>query len=255
MKTNINIDAKYNSDKALFEAGRNITLSAMDPGATRHGIMTVARQPARQGSFTLVEVMIAVALFGLIIGGTIEVYIMCSKYWHATALSMETSGMASMAFQRMVYGIGTNCGLRSAASITFLNAHSHPYPDPTPLPDAYKYWESGATPPAANDVQYYACTGTSLGAYSPDGSWRLVCSNAYEGVKYIDYNIKTRNILFWPDISSKSKRISICNYVSAATANVNTVDGTVEIQLTVWKKDGMFVASNQASVVVKKRNN
>jgi len=202
-------------------------------------------------AFTLLEVMIAVALFGLVMAGTIEVYIICNKLWHATSLSMETSRTASLAIQRMVYGLETNCGLRSAATISFANAHGHTI---YPFPDAYKYWETGAKPPAASDVNYYTCTGTVSGAYAPDGSWRLIISNNYDGVKYIDYNIKTRSMLFWPDISSKSTRILVCNYVSAATATVYNVDGTVEIQLTVWKKDGMFVSSNQVSTFVKIRN-
>ena len=202
-------------------------------------------------AFTLLEVMIAMALFGLVMAGTIEVYIMCNKLWHATSLSMETSRLASLAIQRMVCGLGTNCGVRSAATISFANAHGHTI---YPFPDAYKYWETGVTPPAASDVNYYTCTGTVSGAYSPDGSWRLTISNNYDGVKCIDYNIKTRSMLFWPDISSKSTRILVCNYVSAATATVNNVNGTVEIQLTVWKKDGMFVSSNQVSAFVKMRN-
>lgn len=195
--------------------------------------------------------MIAVALFGLIVGGTIEVYIMCSKYWHATALSMETSDMASLAIQRMVYGFDTNCSLRSAGTIVLqTNAYGHPYP----FLSTYKYWETGEEPPDASATPYYTHVGCAYGA---DGSWRLIISNAFVGAQCIDYNSQIRSILFCPDTNqtsaARSKRRLICNYVSAAT--ITNVNGTVTIDLTVWKKDGMFVASNQASVVVKKRNN
>jgi len=203
-------------------------------------------------AFTLLELMIAVGLFTLVIAGSLGVYIMCQRMWRATSLSMDTSRMASLAIQRMVYGVETNSGLRgSVASMVVLqsNAYGHPYP----FPSADKYWETGASPPSAADTAHYTHVGC---AYGTDGSWRLIISNASDGVKCFDYNIKMRNILFCPDISqtaaARSKRILICNYVSSAA--VNNTNGTVEIQLTVWKKDGMFVASNQVGALVKMRN-
>jgi hypothetical protein len=94
-------------------------------------------------------------------------------------------------------------------------------------------------------------------AYGNDGSWRLLISNEWSGVESIDYNSKMRNILFCPDTNqtsaARAKRQLICNYVSAAT--ITNTGGTVEITLTVEKSDGMFIASNQASMVVTKRNN
>jgi prepilin-type N-terminal cleavage/methylation domain-containing protein len=101
-------------------------------------------------AFTLLEVMIAIALFGLVMAGTIEVYIMCNKLWHATSLSMETSRLASLAIQRMVYGLGTNDGLRSAASIS-VNTNVHK--DGCSL--FLNYWDTTVnSPPAANNDAY-----------------------------------------------------------------------------------------------------
>jgi len=202
--------------------------------------------------FTLIELMIAVGLFSLVIAGSLGVYVMCQRMWRATSLSMDASRMASLAIQRMVYGVGTNSGLRGAAMVMLdTNVGGHRY-DITNY-----YWETGIAPPLPANPGHYVHVDCHAGGYpTHDGSWRLTFSNAFEGVMCIDYNIKQRNILFCPDTdqtsSALSKRMLICNYVSFATVTTN--DGTVEIQLTVWKKDGMFVASNQASAFVKMRN-
>lgn len=198
--------------------------------------------------FTLLELMIAVGLFSLVIAGSLGVYIMCQRLWRATSLSMDTSRMASLAIQRMVYGVGTNSGLRSVAMVTLnTNVGGHPYTITN------YYWETGIAPPEPANSVHYVHVGC---AYTPDGSWRLTFSNTFDGVMCIDYNFKQRNILFCPDTAqtgaARQKRILICNYVSSAT--VNNTNGTVEIQLTVWKKDGMFVSSNQVSTFVKMRN-
>lgn len=203
--------------------------------------------------FTMVELMVAVGVFSLVIAGSLGVYIMCQKAWRVTTLNMDTSRMANLAIQRMVYGVGTNSGLRSAAMVMLnTNVGGHPY-----VINNY-YWETGAPPPAPADPIHYVHVNCSAGGYltTHDGSWRLTFSNAFEGVACIDYNIKQRNILFGPDTNQTSaafgKRMLIGNYVSSATVITN--NGSVEIQLTVWKKDGMFVSSNQASAFVRMRN-
>ena len=50
--------------------------------------------------FTMVEMMVAAGLFGLVISGSLGVYIMCQKYWHATSLDIDTSHMAGLAIER-----------------------------------------------------------------------------------------------------------------------------------------------------------
>lgn len=193
--------------------------------------------------FTLVEMMIAAGLFGLVVAGSIGVFIMCQKTWHTTSLRMDTACMASMAIERMVYGLSTNSGLRCAYSIV---ADTNKHKDSVSL----NYWDTAAnSPPAATH------SANSLCAYAPypgDGSWRIVYSNALDGVKYIDYIKKQRSIVLWQMPDQSDSRLSICNYVSDARIATNT--GGISIDLTVWKKDGMFVASNQVSTYVKKRN-
>lgn len=199
--------------------------------------------------------MIAVALFGLVAAGIIEVFIMCNKYWHSMSLRMQTGQMADMALLKMIGGCGTNTGIREASIVELqTNAYGHPYP----LLAVNKYWETGASPPAAADSSHYMHVGCAyLAPYGPDGSWRLILSNSSDGIKCIDYNSKMRNLLLSPDTNqtaaARNKRILICNYVSAARIT-NNADGTVEIQLTVEKRDGLFRASNQAGLFIKKRN-
>ena len=228
MKPERNIDAQRISDKAVSEVGQGIPLSAIG-----------GKNSTFLSAFTLLEVLIALALFGLVMAGTIEVYIMCNKVWHATSLSMDTSRMASLAIQRMVYGLGTNCGLRSAASIS-VNTNVHKDGCSTFV----NYWDTTAitVPAANNDSVNTFCPYTSPPL--SDGSWRIVMSNAFDGVKWIDYVKQQRSIVFWQNTTQPASRVSVCNYVINSTA-ANTLEG-ITIELTVWKKDGMFV---------KKRNN
>ena len=202
-------------------------------------------------AFTLLEIMIAVGVFFLVVAGSLSVYIMCQRMWRATSLSMDTSRMANLAIQRIVYGVATNSGLQSAASVSHTNAYGHTHLMTT----TNNYWETGAPQPLASNTYNYTHAGCAWGA---DGSWRLIISNTTEGVKYLDYNSKARSMLFCPDINqttaARQKRLLICNYVSSSTAMVNSAAGTVEIQLTVWKRDGDYVGSNQASTLVKLRN-
>jgi len=124
---------------------------------------------------------------------------MCNKLWHATSLSMQTTRESSLALSRMIYGMGTNSGLRSASAINI---------------------NSG-------------------------GSWSMTVSNGFGGVQYIYYNSPQK-------ILSNANSI-ICNDVSTSSVTINA-NGTVRIQLTVEKHDGMFRASNTVSTLVNMRN-
>ena len=156
--------------------------------------------------FTLLEIMIATALFGLVVAGTISIYIMCNKLWHATSLSMQTTRESSLALSRLVYGLETDSGLRSASAISNINF--------------------------------------------PDGSWHMIVSNSFNGVKYIDYNSQQSNIVW----SNATMSQIVCNNVSTSSNTINNTNGTIRIQLTVEKRDGMFRASNTVSTLVNIRN-
>lgn len=189
--------------------------------------------------FTLVEVMMAAGLFLLIVAGTLSVYIMCMQTWHSTSLKMDTTHAVSLALSRMVYGLGTNSGLRSASfaevNTNVLGAWNSSY---SPWPQ----------PPGASSHRVF----TNFG--SPT-SWRITFSNEFDGLHYIDYNKRARNIVYWPVVTVnpyEPTRQLICDYVSATTAS-NTSDG-IFISITVVKEDGRFVASNTVSTFVKIRN-
>ena len=201
---------------------------------------------AGRTGFTLIELMIAVGLFSLVIAGSLGVYIMCQRMWRSTSLSMDTSHMASLAIQRLVNGVGTNSGLRAAASIS-VNTNVHK----DSCSYFLNYWDTTTnSPPAANNDSYNTFCSWNT---DNDGSWRIVMSNAFDGVKWIDYVKQQRSIVFWQNTTQPASRVSVCNYVINSTVATNSEGITIE--LTVWKKDGMFVSSNQVSTFVKMRNN
>ncbi|MDD5677699.1 MAG: prepilin-type N-terminal cleavage/methylation domain-containing protein [Kiritimatiellae bacterium] len=196
-----------------------------------------------RSAFSLLELMIAVGLFGLVMAGSFSVYIMCQRMWRATSLSMDTARMASLAVERIVYGVGDNSGLRVAASIS-INTNMR---NPTTL----DYWNTTTnSPPAANNA---ANELVSVSGNQSDGSWRIAYSNEQEGVRYIDYAKGQRSIVMWPDTNRAASRLLICNYVTTAFVSTNS-SGLAINNLSVWKKDGVFTASNRVSTFVKRRN-
>ncbi len=196
-------------------------------------------------AFTLVELMIATAMFGITMGGAIGVYVMCQKLWHATSLSMATSRNGNIALSRLVYGVGSDSGLRTAASNSveynmkgMWNGTGHVYP------------------PAPGDKDHFLNDGTS------DGSWRIISSNAFDGVRCIDFNKVASNIVVWAEpqggprapgnVSERATRQLICNYVSTSSVSTNAFG--VTIQLTIVRREGRFTSTNQISTFVKRRN-
>jgi len=190
--------------------------------------------------FTLVELMIAAAMFGMIMSGAIGVYVMCQKLWHATSLGMATSRDGNMALSRLVYGVGFNNGLRTAASIVY--------------EDKKGMWTGTGHvyPPAPGDPAHFLNPGLS------DGSWRITCSNAFDGERWIDFNKEASNIVycidnpFPPTPANLATRQLICNYVSAAVVT-NNASG-VSIQLTIIQQKGRFTSTNQIGTFIKRRN-
>ena len=76
--------------------------------------------------FTLVEMLISVAVLTIVIVGTFNVFVQNLRSYNATTLMRTSATRASLALDRMVYGVGTNNGLREAAqaSVTISNASS-----------------------------------------------------------------------------------------------------------------------------------
>lgn len=202
-----------------------------------HLPLTAHRSPLT--AFTIVELMIAVALFGLAVSGAISVYITCQKLWHRTSLSMQVNRKCDLAISRLVYGVGTNNGLRAAASISINTNMKGMW---TGNHDDY--------PPAAGDTHHFLNPGLD------DGSWRITCSNAFDGERWIDFNKTASNIVLWveepPSTTHRSTRQLICNYVSDAVVSTNA--SGINIQLTLFRKENRFTATNQMSTFVQLRN-
>ena len=77
-------------------------------------------QGVNQGRFgyTLAEVMIAVSILTLVVGGAIPAFIMCLKTSTRNTVDLSTAQEASSALSRIVYGVGAQYGLRSAVAST-----------------------------------------------------------------------------------------------------------------------------------------
>lgn len=187
-------------------------------------------------AFTLLEIMVAVALFTLVAAGTVEMFAFCNRSWHKTELHMQNTHDASYALARMVYGLQANSGLRSADY--FLVTTS----------TIYGTWTGTNYPPAPNAPTHYLTSGGSA-----DGSWRLTYSNAYAGKHWIDYNKKASNIVYWTDITALTSRLEVCNYVTAATATTNA--SGITLSITVGRREGRNAGSNSISTYVMRRNN
>ena len=198
-----------------------------------------------RSGFTLLEVLIATALFGLVVVGTIEVYIMCNRLWHATSLNMQTVRASSLALSRMIYGMDTNNGLRAASSISVAN-------------DMKGMWTGTdhVYPPAPGDSAHFLNNGL------PDGSWRIISTNVFDGERCIDFNKVASNIVVWAQpqggplapgsVPERETRQLICNYVSDAVI-MNNGSG-VSIQLTILRREGRYTSTNQIGTFVKRRN-
>ena len=68
----------------------------------------------RRSGYTLPEVLIAGFLMVLVIGGTLVLYLLYQRMWRSASLRMESDRLATLAVNRMVYGIGERRGLRMA---------------------------------------------------------------------------------------------------------------------------------------------
>lgn len=68
--------------------------------------------------FTLVEVMVATSCMLVAVAGALALFGTYSRSWVITNLQRDTAGAASMALERMVYGVDSEGGLREAQGET-----------------------------------------------------------------------------------------------------------------------------------------
>jgi hypothetical protein len=193
---------------------------------------------AGRRSFTMVELMIVSGLFVTIMAGTLAVYVMCQKSWYSTSLQMQATRGASMGVARMVYGLGTNGGLREAAGLKGLNL----------LTNMNGIWTGGVYPPAATSSSHYVTQAVTLA----NPSWRLVCSNYAGGITWYDYNRAASNIVFWPRPGQPGRRELVANYVTGASV-IFTNQGVV-LSLTVARRHGNYSTSVTNTTFLRPRN-
>jgi hypothetical protein len=197
--------------------------------------------------------MISASIFLFVVAGSLTVYIMCQRFWVATTLDMQTSQAACKAVSWMVTGDGTNMGLRGSSLVrldkyptTTNNSayiHSHLWPA------NYQYWtDCTLTSPAASDSALnFSC---SYPTYNDGGSWRLLFSNEFSGVQYIEYNFPYQTLSFG---TNAARRVLLAAYVTNAVITTNARG--INIQVTIARRVGSFASTNTASTYLDLRNN
>jgi hypothetical protein len=70
------------------------------------------------GGFTLAEMAMSMAIITVVTVGLFDVFTFFLRSYNATTLMSTAAGRASSGIERMVYGVGTNIGLREAGSTT-----------------------------------------------------------------------------------------------------------------------------------------
>lgn len=71
----------------------------------------------RQG-LTLVEILIAVTIMGLVVGGAISIYLMSITAWKEGSVQIALQRKGSLAMEKMVRGIDGRKGIREAREIS-----------------------------------------------------------------------------------------------------------------------------------------
>ncbi len=66
--------------------------------------------------FTLAEMAISMGICTVVIAGMLSLFVVFLRSYNSTTLMRNISARASTGLERMVYGVGTNAGLREAAA-------------------------------------------------------------------------------------------------------------------------------------------
>lgn len=72
----------------------------------------------RSAGFTLVEIMVVQVLFGIVMIAVCSFYIASLNSWKMADLKQEVAHRTSTALERIVYGVGSGAGIRSAKALT-----------------------------------------------------------------------------------------------------------------------------------------
>lgn len=195
--------------------------------------LPVCRRRVGTLGFTMTELMIAAAIFGLVSAGVISLYLACQRAWHVTTLNIHAAREVNTALNKIVYGMGTNLGMRSAIRVT-LRTNCSSWRTDTKYPLAATSLSHGIIIPS-----------------TPDGSWRMIALNT-NGTQWIDYNAKASNLVFWSATNIPGSRLKIANYIAGAQVTTNS-DG-INITLTAMRQHGEMRGAYEASTFIKLRN-
>ena len=80
----------------------------------------------REG-FTLVEILIAITIMGLVVGGAISIYLMSITAWKEGSVQIALQREGSLAMEKMVRGLYGRNGIREAQSVVIPNANTIRY--------------------------------------------------------------------------------------------------------------------------------
>ena len=78
------------------------------------------RTRSRTGGYTLTEVMVSMGIATVVVLGMLNVSILFLRSYNTSTLMRNSGSRASMALERIVIGVGTNAGLREAATGTLV---------------------------------------------------------------------------------------------------------------------------------------
>lgn len=71
----------------------------------------------RNAGFTMVEVVIASFMTTIVVASALGLFISYEMFWREASVHIDANRIASMAMNRIAYGVGTNCGLRAASAV------------------------------------------------------------------------------------------------------------------------------------------
>lgn len=71
-----------------------------------------------RGGFTLIEILIAITIMGLVVGGAISVYLMSITAWKEGSVQIALQRKGSLAMEKMVRGVNGRYGIREGRATT-----------------------------------------------------------------------------------------------------------------------------------------
>lgn len=76
------------------------------------------RRRAKSAGDTLVEALISMSIGSVVIAGSLSLFTFFLRSYNMTTLVSNSAWRADFALERMVFGVGTNIGLRAASAST-----------------------------------------------------------------------------------------------------------------------------------------